>query len=161
MLPENIKTIIDFTIGDGWLGYKQKSDKHAHFDIMHCIDQIEYSKHKESILNSLGFNTKGYIYVDPRTNKSYYRFYTEQHPDFSAAYKHIYNRGRKGIDKHLLRDLDDRSLAYIFMDDGSSHRTNKQNIRGTYKIYSDYITSDYRISINSFPLDEINMFRYW
>lgn len=161
MLPNNIKTIIDLTIGDGWLGYRHTTDKYAHFDIMHCIDQIEYAKHKEGVLNNLGFSTNGYIYLDKRTNKSYYRFYTQQHPDFSAAYKHVYNRGRKAIDKHLLRDLDEKSLAYMFMDDGSSHRSNKQNVHGHYKIYSDYITTDYRLSVNSFTLDEINMVRNW
>lgn len=161
MLPINIKNIIDLTLGDGWLGWRHQSDKFAHFDIMHCIEQIDYAKHKEQILNNMGYPTNGRITTDSRTNKLYYRFHTQQHPDFSAAYKHVYNGGKKDIDKHLLRDMDDKTLAYLYMDDGSSHRSNKSKKGNEYRIFSEYITIEYRLSVNSFSLKGINLLQTW
>lgn len=130
----NVKNIIDFAIGDGHL---RTNYKNYYYSEGHSAKQGEYLLHKAEVLRTMGYNVtiKEYEY----NNKPYVRIWTGVHPDFSTAHKYLYNKGRKAIDKNLLRQFDARTLAYWFMDDGSFD-SRKKDLRYTHR-YELYLTA--------------------
>jgi hypothetical protein len=120
MIPEEIKTLVDFAMGDGYIEQRERR-RNARMRIEHAQAQQAYAEHKEGILRSLGFKMNAKLITvlnGKNAGKSYYRIDLNQNPLITTAYKWVYNKGRKAIDKALIRQLDDRSLAYWFMDDG-------------------------------------------
>lgn len=166
MLPKNIKLIIDFTIGDGWIGYRRPTDKKAQYICCHSFVQADYCKYKEQKLIEAGYGITGIDRVVDNTKsknfgKRYYTIYAKSHIDFSTAHKHLYNKKVKTIDKHLLRDLDAESLAFWFMDDGCA-KTVQYNQKETIRYY--YETrkvNGYKLSTNCFSLDENILITSW
>ena len=89
----------------------------------HCLAQEEYCKHKESIFKSLG-STGGRdknLQPDKRTGKvyNYYSMRIPTNPAFLPIYNSFYKNGIKVIPLDLLNKFTAKSLAYMFMDDGS------------------------------------------
>lgn len=167
MLPKNIKLIIDLTIGDGWIGYRAKTGrKNPYFICEHGEKQIDYCKYKENLLNSFGYVTTSIDRVnDNPTSKNFgkrsYRFYTREHDDFHTGFKHIYNSGRKAIDNHLLRDLDEESLAFWFMDDGNA-KTVQYTISHNRKIvYERKKVNSYILATDGFTYQENSLIQAW
>lgn len=138
MVPEEIKTLIDFTMGDGYI--EQRHGRHnARMRIEHCEAQRAYAEYKESQLREFGLPLRAKLITvisGKNAGRSYYRVDVNQDPRLTTAYKWTYNKGRKAIDRALLRQLDDRSLAYWFMDDGNAKLVKylqKPDVRYYYK----------------------------
>ena len=165
MLPDNIKTIVDFTIGDGWIGYRSSTHKLPYMRIEHSHRQMMYAKHKEDILRSYDYNLSAKLYMST-TKKNHGRYYyqinTYQHQDFYTAYKWMYNKKRKTIDKALLRHLDACSLAYWFMDDGTAKLCNyTQNKDKSRKYFENYKIHAYKLATLCFSYDENLLIADW
>lgn len=165
MLPANIKLIIDITLGDGWVG-KRRETNDAYFVCEHGDKQMDYARYKEALLNSFGYATHNYCKVNNNPTsknfgKKYYRFYTDTNKDFNTAMKHLYNKGRKTIDKHLLRDLDAESLAFWFMDDGCAKTIQYSLTKTTKILYEKKIVNSYKLSTNCFSYDENLLIVAW
>ena len=95
------------------------------FSCTHCLAQEEYCKHKEEIFKSLGSsgNRDKNLKPDKRTGKiyNYYTMRIPANPAFIPIYDSVYTEGIKIIPIDLLSKLTARSLAYMFMDDGSKY----------------------------------------
>ncbi len=158
MIDKNLKTVIDFMIGDGFVDGKRKESR---IRIEHSIAQKEYAYYKYNKLLELGLpvSIREYTSTTTKNNgRQYVRIDSRQHPIFSTAYKYLYNKGRKAVDKSLLKQLDAESLAYWFMDDGyAKHTHSLQKKTAAGKIYYDYvrpITSLYGLCTDSFTYEE-------
>lgn len=161
MIPENIKLLIDLTLGDGWIGYNGSSVRGR---IEHSIKQKEYAQHKEQLLKNVGLPVASRQYISTtkkNTGFEYYQVNLLSHRDLHTAYKWIYNKGRKALDKSLLRNCDARTLAYLYMDDGHAKLSNY--CLGKYEkfIYSQAKVHCYRLSTNNFNYEEHLLFQDW
>lgn len=165
MLPDNIKTIVDFTLGDGWIGYRSKTHKLPYMRIEHGQAQVFYAKHKQRILETLGYDLSARLYMSTTKRnhgRYYYQINTFQHKDFDTARKWTYNRNLKVVDKALLRNLDAKSLAYWFMDDGCAKLSNyNQNKDKSRKYFENYKTHCYKLSTNNFSYEEHTLILAW
>lgn len=157
MIPIHVKTIIDVAIGDGSI------DKRGSLSITHSIQQTNYAAHKAQLLRGCGFTVTENIYTSSsikNSSKQYHAIYVHVHPEVKTAYKWIYNKGRKAIDKALLRVLDERSLAYWYMDDGTTKLTNfnTKTERGIRYVYDDYKVASYVYCTDRYTRDEVELF---
>lgn len=169
MITDKItKTIIDFTLGDGSIS-RSSASSNARFKLEHSLKQRDYLWHKVGILNELGITGKEV--QSERTLKgrsTVYQMITYEchvHPSITTAYKWCYNSGRKTIDKALIRQLDDKSLAYWFMDDGSGPKTytSISKINNTRYVYT-YAApkiEHYSFSTYNCTLDELKLLQDW
>lgn len=171
MISENVKRIIDLTIGDGNIS-KNGRAVNARLKLEHSIKQRGYLWHKIKLLEDIGIqgkeqeNIKKLNYKGDIREYTTYSYRTLVHPDISTAYKWLYNKGRKAIDKALLKQLDVISLAYWFMDDGTANKTNKTQskhpIYGRYTyMFDTYKIMSYTLQTNSFTYDEVRLIQYW
>lgn len=163
-IPNSIKVLVDFTMGDGWIGRSKGSNGMFKMRIEHSIKQMEYAMHKEQILYSFGYTAKTGVW-SPKTGKNvgkdYYRIDVHVHKNMQTAHKWCYNKGRKAIDKALLRQLDEVSLAYWFMDDGTAKVT-KYIQKPTHRYYYETPkTNAYLFCNNNFSYDENTLFSLW
>ena len=152
MIPVNIKWIIDFSLGDGGIYYI--NTKLPIYQETHSAKQIEYINHKKDILSNLGYDMSTYEY-DVKEYRCV-RIRSKTHKDFDTAHKWIYNKNRKSIDKALLHQLDARSLAYYYMDDGDVNKKHTviDNIKYTK-------AGHYRLATHNMSINELELFRLW
>jgi hypothetical protein len=161
MIPENIKLLIDLTLGDGWIGYNGSSVRGR---IEHSIMQQDYALHKAELLQAAGFPLTIRVYestTKKNAGRSYCQVNLHTHPDLHTAHKYLYNKGRKAIDKSLLRAMDDRSLAYLFMDDGCAHRIWYNLKEHTKYMYSEPKIHSFKLSTNGFTHEENVLLADW
>ena len=152
MIPANIKWIVDFSLGDGGIYYNDT--KLPIYQETHSEKQTEYINHKKDVLLSLGYNMSIYNY----SIRGYrcVRLRSKTHKDFDTAHKWIYNKNRKSIDKALLRQLDARSLAYYYMDDGDVNKKHTIIDNITYTK-----AAHYRLATLNMSISELELFRLW
>lgn len=162
-----VKTLIDFTLGDGSISFPLTDKRGARFKLEHSIKQRDYLWHKAQILRDLGLDGNEVIQDRVVKGKTYQTisYVTKNHQSILTARKWLYNQRVKKIDKALLRQLDARSIAYWFMDDGSGPKTKKSSSivdgkRYTY-IYPEHKIERYTFSTYNCTLDEINLIRDW
>lgn len=169
MMPDIlVRTLIDFTLGDGSI-QKYKETHNATFKMEHSIKQREYLWHKIDVLRQLGLEGKEAF--STRTLKNREAAYDmcscvfRQHPAINTAYKWSYNKGRKAIDKALINQLDAKSLAYFFMDDGSGPKTYRSvsKINGVRYMYTypQPKIEHYSLSTYNCTLDELRLLQDW
>jgi len=162
-IPNDIKLIIDFTLGDGYLSINNNTE-YPKFRCEHSIKQLEYCNHKNKLLIESGYKTNYRIYTST-TKKNYGRKYCriDIYGDhrLKTARKYLYNKKVKTIDKKLLKQLDDKSLAYLFMDDGSV-KTINYSLNGNIKyLYEKRKAHSYKLSTNCFSLEENELLKDW
>lgn len=93
-------------------------------NIGHGIKQEEYYKHKVELFSP---NVKFFEYkrekIDKRTNNiySYLQAYSNRYEDIVNLRKIFYPKNKKVISEEILKEFNEISLAYLFMDDGSYH----------------------------------------
>lgn len=128
MISDRLKYLIDFCIGDGHISYYDSRRSYI-YKLEHSIKQKDYFLHKCTILENLGFSGRYNEYIKILNGKEYKTLCFVLHidDDIKSAYKWIINKGHKEIDNHLLSIMDDRTLAYWFMDDGSSNKISKSS----------------------------------
>jgi hypothetical protein len=174
MISDRIKYLIDFCIGDGHLANYMYSSGTRNgqgsfvYKLTHCYKQREYLFHKIRILENLGFTGRLNEYKKSLNGKLFpmYEYTLHSDDDIKAAHKHIINKGRKAIDKHLLSILDARSLAYWYLDDGSSNKTNKSSSSpgNGFRYYYTYPIpklSHFSLYTYSFTLEEHALIIEW
>ena len=112
---------------------------------VHCIKQKEYCEHKTEIFKSLGAKCtyhkrkipdkrNGILYED-------YYMYVPANPELISWYEAFYKNNKKVIPFELFKHFTEKSLAYMFMDDGSKTQCS------------------YSIATNCFTVEELNKFR--
>ena len=174
MISNRIKYLLDFCIGDGHLGrYMYSSGSRGgeggyHYKLTHSFKQREYLMHKIGILTKLGFSGRLDEYEKSLNGKLFplCEYIVHIDPDIKTAYKYIINKGRKAIDKHLLRIFDARSLAYWYLDDGSPNKTTKSSSSpgNGYRYYYTYPVqklSQMRLYTYSFSFQEQSLIKDW
>lgn len=162
LLPE-VKTLIDFALGDGYISLRS-GRKNAHMRIVHAAKQQEYAKHKEQILRDLGFTMNCQLLESKNgknAGRSYYYVSLYQHPHITTAYHLLYKEKRKGLDKTLLNELDGRTLAYWFMDDGSAKIVKYLQKGSIRRYYTTPKIGAFKFSNQSFTLEENKLFVDW
>ena len=159
MIPQELKCIIDLTIGDGYINKKGTGGR-----IEHSVKQKEYAQHKEQLLKSLNISLQSREYTVQNGNnagKSYYQINIHKNPYLLTARKWLYNKNRKALDKALFRQLDEKSLAYWFMDDGSAKLV-KYNQKGSIRyIYTTPKIGAFKFSNQSFTYEENMLMVHW
>ena len=103
------------------LGDSSISKKYI-LNIGHGLKQEEYYKHKIQLLSP---NIKFLEYrrekINKRTNNLYISLqaYSNKYEDIVNLRELLYINGKKEITKEILKDFNEISLAYLFMDDGN------------------------------------------
>lgn len=164
MLPEKVKVIIDLALGDGCIHFNSPGSKNPAFTIGHGMKQAVYAQHKANLLREYGFDVRENVYVattGKNKGKSFYRVYLPASPEIHTAYKWVYNKGRKSLDKALFRNIDVRTLAYWFMDDGCAKKTNRIKRGNINYVYAKPKTNAYKFSTNCFSEAECFLFSRW
>lgn len=162
MLPENIKVLLDLGIGDGSI--TKQPNGNCSFTIVHSMKQAVYAKHKAELLRAHGFSVNENIYTatsGKNAGKQFYRVYARVNPAIKTAYKWLYNKGKKTLDKALFRQLDARTLAYWFMDDGSAKTTNYQKEDWGRRVYERRKVSSYMFATDGFTFEECRLMQNW
>lgn len=162
MLPENIKVLLDLGIGDGSI--TKQPNGNCTFTIGHGMKQAAYANHKAELLRHYGFMVTENVYTaksGKNIGRQFYRVYIGVTPVIKTAYKWLYNKGRKALDRAIFRQLDCRSLAYWFMDDGSAKTTNYLKTDWGRLVYAKRKVSSYMFATDSFSLDECRLMQDW
>lgn len=157
LIPENVKVIIDLSIGDGYIS----KGRTGSLSMTHSIKQTEYAAHKAELLRSYGFSVAERVHQD-FSKKNYGKFYhdvrTLSSPVITTARKWVYNKDRKAIDKALLGQIDARTLAYWYMDDGTTKITNFIK-KGDFRfVYESHKVSSYVYCTDGFSYEECELF---
>lgn len=103
------------------LGDSSISKKYI-LNIGHGLKQEEYYKHKIQLFSP---NIKFLEYrrekIDKRTNNLYMSLqaYSNKYEDIVNLKELLYINGKKEITKEILKDFNEISLAYLYMDDGN------------------------------------------
>lgn len=103
------------------LGDSSISKKYI-LNIGHGLKQEEYYKHKIQLFSP---NIKFLEYrrekIDKRTNNLYISLqaYSNKYEDIVNLKELLYINGKKEITKEILKDFNEISLAYLYMDDGN------------------------------------------
>ena len=169
MISDRIKYLIDFCIGDGHIYHVPGGRGGCYqYKLTHCFKQREYLFHKIGILERLGFTGRLHEYEKALNGKLFpmAEYTVHADPDLSAAEKWIINKGRKAIDKHLLSVLDERTLAYWYLDDGSPNKSNKSSTTSGngFRYYYTYPIpklNQFRLYTYAFTLEEHKLIIDW
>lgn len=131
------------------LGDSSISKKYI-LNIGHGEKQVEYYRHKVELFSP---NIKFLEYrrekLDKRTNNNYVAFqaHSNRYEDIVMLRKLLYINDKKEISLEILKDFNEISLAYLFMDDGSHH-----NSGGTIALCN--FSNDSLILFQKFLLDK-------
>jgi hypothetical protein len=159
MISEETKLLIDLTLGDGYIGFPPNC-VNARFTIAHCEKQRDYALHKYVLLDAQGFNPKEHSYISNHSNKVV-QIRTSCDVRITTAHKWLYNKKIKTIDKALLRQLDDKSLAYWFMDDGNVHSIEKLKFEDVVYTYEVRKAKSYQLNVQAFTIDQAKLIKDW
>lgn len=115
-------------LGDGYLN-KPSNNSEAKGNFAHSLAQEEYFDHKYEIFKDVCSEPIIKHHLDSRTNNTYSCKFT-QHPTnrfLTELHSRYYRRQKNGsykkvITPEVMRDYNEISLAYTFMDDGSFNR---------------------------------------
>lgn len=153
---EKLKTILDLALGDGYIPPPRSSKCNVHFRMNHGISQKEYVLHKKKLLEQVGIESVFREYTDKKGFKVCYVL-TKRYPEILEARKILYPNGKKSISKELIEMLDERSLAYLFQDDGGA-----EVLTSKYKssIGKKYI-NNFVLNVCSFDLDSVENLSNW
>lgn len=129
--------ILGTMLGDGYLN---KRENNVRLQMIHGPNQEDYIKHKSEVLNNLlterGLKKETFKDKYSVTGfKTCFNFYTISHEYLSFLRQLFYPNDKKVISEDILERLNERSLAYWIMDDGSlNKRKGKIRTDGT-RIY--------------------------
>lgn len=157
-------TLYGITIGDGHISYRTryKDGKYryeqAELIIGHGPKQFDYLVYKRDLLHQI-FGGKPVKVAKTKhhlkaTGKDYvgYRV-TKTHPYFRQMHKSLYSSGKKLLSPKVLSYLDERSLSFWFMDDGSI--TVNKNKKG------DTTSLNFRICTQFLGIEEAELVVEW
>lgn len=157
MLPDKVKILIDFGIGDGSLSKRKEGQNSYQFEVAHGPAQEIYLKTKAEILQSYGYNANPRFYS---YNTDYWRvrFCTSE---AKTAYKYLYNSGKKELDKACFSVMDRRSLAYWFFDDGNaSYKTVRKKGKYVYVFEKPWL-NNYTICMKGMTRNACELTSVW
>lgn len=120
-LKNCIKRLYYFSMFDGYI--EQRSSTAARLRIVQVEDKREYLEYVGRTLEQLNI---GYSITDKSNNSGFKNskpqiiLSTSQHPRLSKIRSRIYLNGRKVLDPHMIKFLDEEAFTILFMADGSS-----------------------------------------
>lgn len=117
--------VLGSILGDGGLVIP-KHGKNAKLSIKHCSKQKPYLVWKKEILNPFSrpiyqTSEEGEVNICgiPSYDTGSFVAYTVSHPTLTEFYNKYYIKGKKKVDKSIIKDLDLLALAILLADDGS------------------------------------------
>jgi hypothetical protein len=108
-------------------------------NIGHGIKQEEYYKHKIKLFSpKIKFLEYKREKIDKRTNNIYtaLQAYSNKYEDIVLLRNKLYINMKKEISEQLLKEFNEISLAYLFMDDGNRSKNSYTIALCDYSIYS-------------------------
>lgn len=120
LTQENKEILLGVIMGDGHIS---KRNKNPRISFAHCLKQKEYTFYLADKLSNLKPHLFEYTSkVDSRTGKRYSAYCCKlaANPAYNEMYEHFYKEGKKRIPIELFDNYTWQSLAYHFMDDGST-----------------------------------------
>ncbi len=124
--------ICSLAIGDGCL-IKKRNVKKAVLDIAHHIKHQDYIKYKANILESIGIKTKATI--KNRKGNTQFRVYTNRNYLCYCVWRRLYQNKCKIFTRKMIRNLDEWSLAILWMDDGCLYYAKRKTKQGKNYLY--------------------------
>jgi hypothetical protein len=127
----------------------------------HCWQQKEYYDFKVELFKDFGISyNKEHNYYDKRTNKMYKRYTcTTRSCVELKELRHFFYKEKKIIPiEYLYDNFDKTSLAFLYMDDGSSYKSNtiistqsfdKKDLELFIKLLKDKFNLDFTIQKNN------------
>lgn len=86
------------------------------YQVFHCKEQLPYLEQIKKTFSGSGI--KSSIIKD----RNGYKLYTQTHEIFNNAYKICFPKDTKTINLQWMANIDLQSLAFLIMDDGTTHR---------------------------------------
>lgn len=140
---EELEILVGTLLGDSTL--RVTGNSNPSFSCAHGIKQKEYAEYKTALLVRLGATcTYHKRNIPDKRNGVYYEDYTirlKANPAFKELYNMLYVNGTKILSEDILDYFSERSLAFMFMDDGGK------------------IGRGYTIATNCFNEEDIKRFR--
>lgn len=154
-----IKTILDLSLGDGYVTKPKGKNGNCSIRMNHSRKQKEYVLFKKSFLESVGIRC---IYRENQVN-GYDTCYvsTEKSKDITEVRNMLYKDGKKVLSKEVLELLDERSMAFLFQDDGSAlicktDSTHRKGCKVKYPVHP--FINQLVISMNNFSENCVDLF---
>lgn len=120
-LENCVKRLYYFSMFDGSIEVKSRTA--ARLRIVQTYDKLDYLEYVGKTLTAMNIGFS----ILPKTNNSGFKnskpqiiLSSSQHPRFLSIRNRIYLGGRKVLEPHLIKFLDEEALAIMFMADGSS-----------------------------------------
>lgn len=113
-----VKLISAFSMADGGL-YKRSENGNAYFQMNMLTIHDDYIEWVKSTLETLVHVNKTKVAnpcKNPQTNLN-----SRTHPLLTTIHGRIYRDGYKGLDEHIINNIDWEVLAILYMADGSLH----------------------------------------
>jgi hypothetical protein len=129
---EEVKYIVAFTYGDGYIGYHGTE---CRFEANNIIDNLDYINWRKSILENFTKVTTYEINDKRQNRKTIVKTVTRTNPIYTKVHSRMYLLGKKVIDPHYLTLLDWETLAIWYMDDGNL-RLVKQDYKDSHYEYA-------------------------
>jgi hypothetical protein len=159
IISDSIKLVLDMSLGDGGV-YFGVNSRVAHYSCTHSIKQIDYALYKAMLLEQAGYSVSGKIRTWPN-GKQGYGLATKSHPNMSFVHMLLYDGTKKVFRKELFNHLDERSLAFFFMDDGFAETRYRMKLKYETRIYNPRVLSWYGFSRYCFTDEEQHYFMDW
>lgn len=146
--------IIGMVLGDASLS-KITSKQNSRLCIGHSIKQKNYCKFKFEVIKKalqLEYNLKKYEVFNKKSNKTYitYQGSTKVHRYLTKIRKLMYVNNKKIVSEKMLDYLEEKGLAFWFMDDGGKRPNHKRKfINGLF------------LSTQSFSYEENLIIKNW
>mgnify|MGYP003655799004 CR=1 FL=1 len=115
---EKLKTILDLALGDGHIPKPRTENCNTHLRMNHSIKQSEYLLYKKKLLEDVGIEST-YRESISKSGHGVCYLLTRRYPVIKKAREILYENGKKVFSKKLLEFFDERSLSFLFQDDGS------------------------------------------
>lgn len=123
-------------LGDASL--QKLSSGNVRYQVFHCEDQLEYLQEIQKTF------IKNNISAKIISDKKGYKLYTEVDEYFSWVYDNCYISGRRAVSDAWLEKIDRQALAFLIMDDGTTHR----------KKIGKYKESPFDLAVMGFTVEE-------
>lgn len=153
---DKLKTILELALGDGYISLKKSKNGNCTFRMHHGIKQKDYVLHKQQILKDVGIESVYREYID---KKGFHVCYvlTKRYPEITEARRILYIDRKKHITKELLEYLDEKSLCFLFQDDGSTElTTTKRKNHENFKYINNFV-----LNVQNFDFLSVQLLSNW
>lgn len=181
MKVETRGLLVGMTLGDAYVGYRQRGPKYheSWIKIKHSIDQVDFCAHKLDLVQKslhAGFKAKLGFYDAKLHGKTYRQCqFQVSHPYFQQIREWAYPNGKFTVSRRLLDMLTPQGIAIWYMDDGSARvNINKDGIVSSCstdiamckseveaRIACDYFMDEYKIKFSPYKVNSKSLDSAW